>query len=107
YALAAPSIRTPDLIVISGDIVLGVSPTAANADELLTTQYAEASELLSQLAELYFNGDRNRIILVPGNHDVSYPKVMASLKELEFDATDAAVQPIVREYVGRLYSPGS
>lgn len=107
YVRATPSIRPPDLIVISGDIVVGVPPDVTNADELLANQYSEASYFLSQLAELFLDGRRARIILVPGNHDVSYPIVKASLKEVAFDATDVALKPIVDEYVARLYTPGS
>lgn len=68
-------IPTPAIAIVSGDIVQGVSPTDADGDAKLSAQYEEAYEFLVALAELFFDNDRERIVLVPGNHDVSLPHV--------------------------------
>ena len=66
-----PRVRTPDLIVVSGDIIQGISSDVPNPDEYLREQYSEASNFLIQLADRFVGGDRQRVIIVPGNHDVS------------------------------------
>ena len=66
-----PRVRTPDLIVVSGDIIEGISSDVPNPDECLREQYSEASNFLVQLAHRFVGGDRQRVIIVPGNHDVS------------------------------------
>ena len=70
----------PTLAVVSGDIVYGVSPNEADADNKLATQYTEALEFLEALTAEYFDGDREKIILVPGNHDISMPHVKRAMK---------------------------
>lgn len=95
-------IRWPDLVVASGDIVQGVPATQANADAELTRQYDEAEQFLDELAKTFVGGDRRRVVLIPGNHDVAYPRVMASLEEC--DPKDARG---MEELVRRLREPTS
>jgi hypothetical protein len=71
---------------VSGDIVYGVTSNDANSDAALKQQYDEALEFLVLLAELFFEGNRERVILVPGNHDVSHPHV---LRATEIEAVPA------------------
>lgn len=68
-------IPKPDIAVVSGDIVQGVGIGDANAVDILINQYDEAYEFLEELANTFFNGNRERIIIVPGNHDVSMSHV--------------------------------
>lgn len=56
-----PRLGTPDLIVISGDLT-------QRADE---AEFEVALRFLEGLLPLV-NGDRRRIVLVPGNHDVNW-----------------------------------
>lgn len=65
------SISKPDLIVVSGDIVTGITGETPDELDLLKRQYDEAMEFLTELASIFFEGNKNRIILVPGNHDVN------------------------------------
>ena len=66
----------PNLAVVTGDIVYGVTSLEAGSDEALTAQYEDAENFLVELSKLFFKGDRERVILVPGNHDVSHPHVL-------------------------------
>ena len=72
YLNETPSIRNPDAIVISGDIVQGVSLGAPNAHASLAEQYATALEFIKELTERFVAGDRSRVIIVPGNHDINW-----------------------------------
>lgn len=69
-------IRRPDVAIVSGDIVLGISSDTPTADPDLNAQYDEARDFLVQLADVFFGGRRERIVLTPGNHDVSHPHVL-------------------------------
>ena len=64
-------VRAPDLIVVSGDIIQGISSDVPEPDKCLREQYDEASDFLARLKERFVGGDRERVIIVPGNHDVS------------------------------------
>ncbi|MBT2304537.1 metallophosphoesterase [Variovorax paradoxus] len=70
------TLRPPDLAIVSGDVVYGVNSNEADSDARLKGQYDEACDFLARLADLFFDGDRERIVLVPGNHDVSHPHVL-------------------------------
>lgn len=74
--------EAPTLAVISGDIVYGVRPNESEADKKLATQYDEALEFLVALTDQYFDGNRENIIIVPGNHDVSMPHVKRAIKSV-------------------------
>lgn len=78
-----PTIRKPDLIIISGDIIFGIDKNSQNPDEELEAQYSEALDFLNILVEKFFNGDKSKIILVPGNHDVSSYHFYKSLEKIE------------------------
>lgn len=67
--------HAPTLAVVSGDIVYGVTATEDDAEGKLAAQYDEALEFLAALTDQYFDGDREKVIIVPGNHDISMPHV--------------------------------
>ena len=79
-----PEVQRPDLIVVSGDVVQGVRPDAVDDPEsALRQQYDEASDFLARLTERFVDGDRSRVVIVPGNHDVSAHDVQESLELVE------------------------
>src|SRR6266436_402966 len=78
-----PKVRSPDLIIVSGDIIHGVRPDSLDADELLREQYAEALGFLNRLTERLLEGDKRRVVVVPGNHDVSAPHFFKSLQRID------------------------
>jgi Predicted phosphohydrolases len=59
-------ILKPNIIVVSGDLIRGGKP------EEITSQYKEARAFLDNLTTYFLNGDKSRIIIVPGNHDVDW-----------------------------------
>jgi 3',5'-cyclic AMP phosphodiesterase CpdA len=96
-----PRIRKPDIIIVSGDVVQGVMPGTADFETLLRNQYIEAKEFLVDLAERFVEGDRSRVIIIPGNHDIDACMFTDSLESV-------AIQPDrKKELVGQLFSPGS
>lgn len=83
HQLHDPVIISPTLCIVSGDLVYGVKPNAENATEELERQYAQVEEFLVTLADLFLGGNRERIVILPGNHDVCFNDVMASTQKIE------------------------
>ena len=61
-------IKQPEIIVVSGDIAEGAE--GPDADAKIEKQYAEAAAFLQKLTDFFLDGDKSRLIIVPGNHDV-------------------------------------
>jgi predicted phosphodiesterase len=59
-------IQKPTIIVVSGDIIKGGNP-----DEI-SVQYKEVKLFLEKLTDFFLSGDKNHIIIVPGNHDIDW-----------------------------------
>lgn len=79
-------IRAPELIIVSGDIIQGVKPDDKDPETNLRQQYGEAHDFLSKLSERFVGGDRERVIIVPGNHDVSSYHFHQSLEAIDIVA---------------------
>jgi 3',5'-cyclic AMP phosphodiesterase CpdA len=79
-------ISLPSLCVVSGDLIYGVGPRHPDPDAELDRQYLQAVEFLISLTDACFGGDRERVVLIPGNHDVSYPTVIASATRIDIPA---------------------
>jgi len=67
-----PPIGNPDAIIVSGDLVQGLPVGDPTYPEGLEEQYEEALDLLVRLADQFTDGDRSRVVIVPGNHDVDW-----------------------------------
>ena len=96
-----PAVRSPDLIIVSGDIIQGIKPDVQDPEARLREQYQEALEFLSVLTERFVGGDRNRVIVVPGNHDVSAYHFEKSLRRVEI------LPDRKKELATQLFSPDS
>ena len=72
----------PDLVVVSGDIVQGVSLHEGEAGSNIVAQYAEAHEFLRDLAAEFVQSDRSRVVVVPGNHDVHWARAREAMTRL-------------------------
>ena len=94
---ASEDIPKPDRAVISGDIVSGVSGTDNDGDRKLAKQYDEAYETLVGLADLFYDGDRERVVLVPGNHDISMPHVSRALERVPMPEDPSAKKALARK----------
>lgn len=76
YLREAPPIKAPDAIIVSGDIIQGVSLGTADAALRLAEQYATALNFIEELTNRFVGGDRSKVVIVPGNHDIDW--VMSS-----------------------------
>jgi hypothetical protein len=85
YAQEEPAIRAPDAIVVSGDIIQGVPLGTAEATEELAKQYSTAAAFLAELTERFLGGDRSRVVIVPGNHDIDWVMSRAAMSLVAHD----------------------
>jgi Calcineurin-like phosphoesterase len=105
YSAGTPAIMSPSVVVVSGDIVYGVPASHPTPNDALAAQYQEAEAFLVELTNSFLNGDRQRLVLVPGNHDVSYPETLAALLPLTSPA--APIPTSLSEAISDLFSTHS
>jgi 3',5'-cyclic AMP phosphodiesterase CpdA len=70
YPLETPQIRPPDAIVVSGDLIHGATIGHPTWQKEIESQYQIAEQFLADLTNRFLDGDRSRIVIIPGNHDV-------------------------------------
>jgi hypothetical protein len=90
-----------DIIAVCGDIVQGVRSTDIARVSEIDEQYAEANDFLVEICDALVEGDRERVVIVPGNHDVSWPHSKNSMgvkpMKLEPDERNLFIQSLIRE----------
>ena len=94
------SIAAPEAIVVSGDIIQGVSLGTDDFATEIEDQYAVAEAFLGELVQRFLEGDRSRLIMVPGNHDVDWNTARSALEPVE-------CQDIPDELRAKLYAENS
>jgi predicted MPP superfamily phosphohydrolase len=80
----SPKIKLPDLIIVSGDVIHG-SIKSDGSELEVQVQYDEAIEFLNQLTNHFLNGDKKKIIVIPGNHDVDWKFSKDSMTKVDGD----------------------
>ena len=83
YTHEDPRIAAPEAIVVSGDIIQGVPLGTDNFAAEVSNQYTVAEEFLDELVRRFLEGDRSRLILVPGNHDIDWNTALSALEPVE------------------------
>lgn len=86
YVSEEPSIRLPDAIIVSGDIIQGVQLNTKNYLEELNNQYVVAEDFLVRLCDEFLDGDRSKLIIVPGNHDVDWNTARQAMQEVPLES---------------------
>lgn len=98
-----PIIQKPDICIVSGDLVYGVAHDRPDYDVELKRQYSQAEEFLIRLADTRFDGNRDRIVIIPGNHDVAFPLVVQSCVRRDIPTNVEGKSSLV----GKLFEPHS
>ena len=89
---AREGIGRPALLVVSGDLVQGVPLGCDDVEAELAAQYEEAHDFITRLTDRHFEGDRGRVVVVPGNHDVCWPIARLAMEPLTSDVDDLSRQ---------------
>jgi hypothetical protein len=107
YRHEKPAISDPDLIVVSGDLIYGISAESKDPETELAQQYKQADDFLVKLAASFVEGNRERVIIVPGNHDVSLYHAVRSMKRCVFDPTQPSAKKILAGWLQQLSATNS
>lgn len=95
-----PKIQSPDIIIVSGDVIRG-SIRTTGSDAEVQNQYEEASAFLDELTNHFLDGNKNRIIIIPGNHDIDWKYSKESMEKMDisqvFDETSGLKWEILKE----------
>jgi hypothetical protein len=83
YSREDPPVPSPEAIVVSGDIIQGVPLKAHNHEKELAGQYSVAAEFLDELVRRFLGGDRARLVMVPGNHDIDWNTAFSALEPVD------------------------
>ena len=95
-----PAVPLPEAVIVSGDIIQGARLGDLNHATDVAAQYEVAEEFLGMLVERFLSGDRSQIVIVPGNHDVSWNIALASMRRLPKSETP-------NDILAALNEPGS
>ena len=87
-------IPKPEIIVVSGDLAEGAN--GDGADEKIRTQYKEVEEFLNNLVNYFLNGDKSRIIIVPGNHDLYRGATISSMEAIPVNLRELAKEQYLK-----------
>lgn len=77
-----PVIPSPGAIIVSGDLIQGVPIGHLGWEEAIVSQYEVAEAFLDNLTRRFLGGDRRKLIIVPGNHDVCRNTSLASMERV-------------------------
>lgn len=80
YVGETPRVPPPTAIVVSGDLVQGAAIDAENWKESIREQYDVTRDFLNQLCTQFLDGDKRRMVLIPGNHDVCWNTSRQAMK---------------------------
>lgn len=81
-------IPKPEIIVVCGDLAEGAN--GEDAEEQIVKQYQEVETFLNKLVMHFLNGDKSRMIIVPGNHDLYRGATIRSMEAIPDDIRESA-----------------
>ena len=98
YAGETPRVPQPDAIVVSGDLIQGTRIGLTNWQQSMTGQYQVANGFLTALCNRFLDGDKGRMVLIPGNHDVCWNTSRSAMERVSAadyprDLYSALVEP--------------
>ncbi len=85
YQSEEPPIALPNAIIISGDLVSGLPLKSSEYPTALKDQYSEALDFLIRLTNTFVNGDRSKVVIALGNHDVDWNKALNAMSVINQD----------------------
>lgn len=96
--LEKDQVYRPQLCIVSGDLIYGIQRGSSEPDSELKRQYAQSLEFLTELVERFFGGDPERLVILPGNHDVAYNHFESSCAHVPPPEGAAERSDLIREY---------
>ena len=75
----------PQAILVRGDIIQGIPLLNDHYTTKIEEQYGVAIQFLDELVRRFLGGDRSRLIMVSGNHDVDWNTAFNALVSIPND----------------------
>lgn len=75
----------------------GTSSHSDDAENELKRQYSQAEDFLIGLADRFLGGVRDRVVILPENHDVNFNDVVMSLRKIEIPVEPERKKRLVTE----------
>jgi hypothetical protein len=97
YIGETPAVPFPSAVIVSGDLIQGARLGDSNHGSEVKAQYAVAAEFLGIVADRFLDGDRARMVIVPGNHDVSWNTAYAAMRKLTKREMPADISSVLNE----------
>lgn len=102
--LENPKIQSPNIIIVSGDVIRGsVKPDGSETE--VQNQYNEALSFLNELTEHFLDGNKKRIVIIPGNHDIDWKFSKESMEKIDsakvFDDKNTLKWEILKEAINQ------
>jgi hypothetical protein len=99
-----PKIKSPEIIIVSGDVIRGsVKPDGSEVE--VQNQYEEALSFLNDLTSRFLGGNKKRIIIIPGNHDIDWKYSKESMVKIDstkiFDEKNTLKWEILKESINQ------
>jgi len=82
YSVQSPPVKCPDIIIVSGDIIQGAPYGKTNFRDIQDEQYHQAELLLAEICNRFVDGDRSRLALCAGNHDVCWNTAFSAMEKV-------------------------
>lgn len=86
YVNQSPPVKNPDIIVVSGDVIQGVALGERDYDRIVKEQYQQADRLLGEICDRFVDGDRTKVAICAGNHDVCWNTALSAMEKIDDDA---------------------
>ncbi len=93
--------EAPEALIVSGDLVQGVKIGAQNFEREMASQYATAFDLIGRLGDEILAGDRSKVVVVPGNHDICWNSSIAAMEAVAEDRYPKDLRRVLAEQDGR------
>jgi predicted phosphodiesterase len=82
YQIEKKTVASPDAIIVSGDLIQGVPIDFPDFEAALAEQYKTAEDFLNRLVNEFLGGDKSKIIIIPGNHDVDWNTAFKAMEKV-------------------------
>ena len=81
-------IPKPEIIVVCGDLAEGAN--GEGAEDKIQKQYKEVEGFLNKLVDYFLEGNKSKLIIVPGNHDLYRGATIKSMEIVPDELRDTA-----------------
>ncbi|MEQ8694550.1 MAG: metallophosphoesterase [Gammaproteobacteria bacterium] len=82
YTVQYPPVKCPDVVIVSGDIIQGAPHGNTNFREIQDEQYHQAELLLAEICNRFVDGDRSKLAICAGNHDVCWNTAFSAMEQV-------------------------